>query len=57
MFSGGLFWFLMGMLAVLVGAGFKSFAEEKGLTLNWWKWHFLSFGIASSALASMLGEP
>lgn len=38
MFSGGFFWFLMGMLAVLVGVGFKKFAEDKGWVLNWWKW-------------------
>ena len=39
MFLGGSFyWFLMGIVAVFVGIGFKIFAEEKGWTLNWWKW-------------------
>lgn len=37
-FTSGLFWFLMGTIAVLVGAGFKAFADDQGWVLNWWKW-------------------
>jgi hypothetical protein len=37
-FNSGLFWFIMGIVAVLVGAGFKAFAEDQGWKLNWWKW-------------------
>ena len=28
-FEGNLFWFLMGMLAILVGVGFKAFADDR----------------------------
>jgi len=37
-FSSSIFWFLMGMLAILVGFGFNAFAKDKGWALNWWKW-------------------
>ena len=37
-FTSSLFWFLMGMLAILVGVGFNAFAKDKGWALNWWKW-------------------
>jgi hypothetical protein len=37
-FHGGPFWFLMGMLTILVAAGFKAFAEGRGWVLTWWKW-------------------
>jgi hypothetical protein len=36
--TSNLFWFLMGMLSILVGVGFKYFAEDRGWKLNWWKW-------------------
>jgi hypothetical protein len=35
--DGNLFWFLMGIIFVLVAAGFKAFAEDRGWVLNWWK--------------------
>lgn len=61
MFSGALFWFLMGMLAILVGVGFKSFADEKGLTLNWWKWAlsilwYTIFSLSFYAWGTLIGE-
>lgn len=37
-FTSNLFWFLMGMAAILIAFGFKYFAEDRGWTLNWWKW-------------------
>ena len=37
-FTSGLYWFIMGIVAVFVGLGFKAFAEDKGWELNWWKW-------------------
>jgi hypothetical protein len=36
-FSSGLFWILMGIIFVLVAAGFKEFADERGWEINWWK--------------------
>lgn len=38
MFSGGLFWFIMGILFVLVAVGAKVWTEELGLKMTWWKW-------------------
>lgn len=38
MFSGGIFWFVMGMLFVLVAAGAKVWAESLELNMTWWKW-------------------
>ena len=60
-FTGGLFWFLMGLLAVLVGAGFKAFADQKGWTLNWWKWTlsilwYIIFSISFYAWGTLIGE-
>ncbi len=37
-FDGNIFWFLMGIIFILVAAGFKVFAEDKGWVLTWWKW-------------------
>jgi len=35
--TGGPFWFLMGVVFVLVAAGFRAFALDRGWTLTWWK--------------------
>jgi len=37
MFSGGLFWFAMGVLFVLVAWAFKTFVDDRGWRLSWWK--------------------
>ena len=36
--SSNFFWFLMGILFVLIAAGFKSFVDGKGWVMSWWKW-------------------
>ena len=59
--TGGLFWFLMGMLAVLVGVGFKAFADQKGWGLNWWKWllsilWYIIFSLSFYTWGTLLGE-
>lgn len=38
MFSGSIFWFVMGMLMILVAAGAAVWAKELGLKMTWWKW-------------------
>ena len=38
MFDSNFFWILWGVVLVLVGAGFKTFAEDQGWKLTWWKW-------------------
>lgn len=35
--TGGPFWFVMGMVFVLVAAAFRAFANDRGWALNWWK--------------------
>ena len=35
--SGGPFWFLMGVVFVLVAAAFRAFAIDRGWVLTWWK--------------------
>ncbi len=60
-FTSGFFWLLMGMVAVLVGAGFKTFAEDRGWTLNWWKWllailWYVIFSLSFFAWGTLIGE-
>jgi len=60
-FTSGFFWLLMGMLAVLVGAGFKAFAEDRGWALNWWKWlltilWYVIFSLSFFAWGTLIGE-
>lgn len=38
MFSSGIFWFLMGIVSVLITVGAKQWADAKGLKMSWWKW-------------------
>ncbi|MCP4151836.1 MAG: hypothetical protein GY757_29100 [bacterium] len=37
-FTSGLFWFIEGILACLVFTGFKTWMEERGTPMPWWKW-------------------
>ncbi|WP_420644354.1 hypothetical protein [Candidatus Leptofilum sp.] len=60
-FEGNVFWFLMGMLAILVGVGFKAFADDRGWQLNWWKWllvivWYLIFNMSFLAWGTLIGE-
>jgi hypothetical protein len=52
-FTSGLFWFIEGILACLVVLGFKTWMEDRGTSMPWWKWilfglwvGFLGFTIA-----------
>jgi hypothetical protein len=36
-FNSGIFWFLMGILFVLIVAGFRVFARDRGWSVTWWK--------------------
>lgn len=60
-FETNLFWFLMGMLSILVGVGFKYFADDRGWTLNWWKWllcilWWIIFSLSFYAAGTLTGE-
>jgi len=35
--TGGPFWFLMGVVFVIVAAGFRAFARDRGWVVTWWK--------------------
>ncbi len=37
-FTTGQFWFLMGILSVLIAAGAKVWFDDLGYKMNWWKW-------------------
>jgi len=36
-FTGGPFWFVMGVVFVLVATAFRAFAIDRGWHLSWWK--------------------
>ena len=59
--NGGIFWFLMGMIAILVTAGFKAVANDLGWVLNWWKWllsilWYAIFSITIFSFGTLAGE-
>ena len=37
MLNGGVFWFVMGVVLVIVAFSFKAFAADRGWTITWWK--------------------
>lgn len=60
-FNSGFFWFLMGIVLVLVGAAFKAFADDRGWRVTWWKallallWYGL-LGMFVYAFGTLAGE-
>ena len=61
MFSGDLFWFVMGMLMILVAVGAVTWAKELGLKMTWWKWLLAAlwyglFNVSLAAPMTVLGE-
>ena len=36
-FDSNFFWFLMGIVFVLVAAGFRAYAKDRGWVIAWWK--------------------
>jgi len=60
-FNGSLFWFLMGILFVLIAAALKIFAEERGWTMTWWKWilaliWYAIFSLSFYSWGTLIGE-
>lgn len=60
-FNGPLFWFLSGIIFVVIAFGFKAFAEDRGWVLNWWKWlltgiWYLIFCTGFYAWGTFIGE-
>ncbi len=60
-FDSNLFWVLMGIVFVLVAAGVKAFADERGWVIPWWKgllavsWYVL-FCSSFYAWGTLIGE-
>lgn len=60
-FNGSIFWFLMGMLSVLVALAFRAFAQGRGWHLTWSKgllaglWYALVL-LTLYAAATLKGE-
>ena len=60
-FNSGLFWFFMGMITILIGAGFKVFANDRGWILSWWKWllsilWYIIFSLSIFSYSTLAGE-
>lgn len=60
-FDGNIFWFLMGLMAVLIGFGFNEFAKARGWVLTWWKWlltivWYTIFMMGFYAWGTLIGE-
>lgn len=51
----GVYWFLMGVLTVVVAAGFRAFATRRGWVMTWWKWLLASvwYGLLSVTLLTL----
>ena len=60
-FGSDFFWMLMGVILVLIGFAFKTFAEDRGWVLTWWKgllaliWYGL-FSISIYTYGTLAGE-
>lgn len=61
MIGSGLFWFVMGIITVVVALAFKAFAEDRGWKMTWWKWllavvWYGIFSLSFLALGTLIGE-
>ena len=60
-FDSNIFWFLMGILFILVAAGFRAFAKDRGWVISWWKallgilWYAI-FTLSFYAWGTLIGE-
>jgi len=60
-FNSGLFWFVEGVLAVLAFMGFKTWMEDRGVAMRWWKWILFALwvllaGFTIAFVGTSLGE-
>ena len=60
-FNSGLFWFIEGILAVMVFLGIKTFMEDRQVPMPWWKWIFLGLwfllaGFTIAFVGTSIGE-
>jgi hypothetical protein len=57
----GPFWFVMGILTVVVAAGLRAFASRRGWAMTWWKWALAAcwyalFSISFLVVGTLVGE-
>lgn len=55
------FWFFMGIIFVLVAAGFRAFAKDRGWVIAWWKavlgiFVYFIFAMSFYAWGTLMGE-
>ena len=60
-FNSALFWFLMGVLFILIAAGLNAFAKGRGWVMTWWKWvlsiiWYTIFTLTFYAAGILIGE-
>ena len=60
-FNGNTFWFLNGIIFVVIVFALKAFAEDKGWKMTWWKWllsgiWYLIFCTGLYAWGTLIGE-
>jgi hypothetical protein len=60
-FNSGFFWFAEGILACLVVLGLKTWMEDKGIPMPFWKWivfglWILFFGFTIAFIGTSIGE-
>ena len=60
-FDGNFYWLLNGILLVVIVMGLKTFAEDKGWTMTWWKWlltglWYLIFSTGFYGWGTLIGE-
>jgi len=59
--NSGMFWFLMGIITIIIGAGFKAFADDRGWVMSWWKWilsilWYVIFSLSIFSYGTLAGE-
>ena len=60
-FNSGTFWFIEGILAVVVFLAFRAWMEDRGVRLTWWKWILVGLwvllaGATIAFVGTSLGE-
>lgn len=60
-FNGGFFWFLMGVIFVIVAAAFRALAKDRGWVITWWKaalgvFVYFIFTMSFYAWGTLIGE-
>ncbi len=60
-FEGGLFWFVEGLLAALAIVALRTWAQDKGIRMSFWKWPMvvvwvLFLGVSIAYVGTSIGE-